>query len=371
MRFVDQNWKELPATEKLYRVWDEEFQNLGCQVLPTGVKSWVVVFRVKSRKNQVYRTLGRCDTLSPTKARLRAKSVMANFTEVEEEGSGLTMREMLEDFYATYVLANAKPSYRDAQRWYLDKKILPEIGDTLINDVGIGEITVLLTDRIPGKVNSNRCAALLSKAYNWARRRPEYLDIPNPVLGHQRNKETPRADRLFDDGIRKLGKAWRASTDPLKDVCIWPLIVGCRKSAALKVGMGVLNEKNRTLTFGDVDDLKGCEVIYIPKCALEMTKKLPPETDLEGHKRAWRRLRKASGVSETTHDLRRTFESIGADIGQDANVMHMLTGHSLGKLMDTYLVLSGSTLQGAADKVGLHIWNLLHEDPKEEVQPGE
>jgi integrase len=57
--------------------------------------------------------------------------------------------------------------------------------------------------------------------------------------------------------------------------------------------------------------------------------------------------------------LRRTFASIGADLGHDEAVVDALLGHSRGKIRDTYFRRADPTLLAVAEKVGQHIAELL------------
>ena len=313
--------------------------------------------------------------MSPTQAREAAKSIMLNFTDELGEEDTLTAKDLLEDYYSKYIMRPGEhreyeqaESYRVGQRWYMDKYLVGEgckFGPMLLTDINEGTISTLLTEWVNGRVNQNRVQALARAAFNWAARQENYLRIFNPVSGHRRNTETARSVRLLRGGVRKLGMAWRASTDPLKDVCIWPLLCGSRKSASLLFGRGTLSQSERVIRFpSDTEMLKGCEIIYIPECAMELTKKLPAETDPEAFKRAWRRLQKSAQMTESTHDMRRTFTSFGGDLGYSADVMNLVTGHSsgAGKMADTYYRPADETYQRIADHVGSHIWKLLHED---------
>lgn len=381
MDFVESNWKEiLPPEKGRTRVWDDTMYQLGLQVTAAGTYSWIVRWRVEWREHQVCKRVGKPGVMSPTAARKAAKSIMQNFTkESDDEASDLTAKDLLEDYYNKWIMRPGEKrkyaqaeSYREIQRWYLDKYLTGEdceFGKLLLTEINEGTISTLLGEQVSGRVNANRIQALVRAAYNWAARQAPYLRIFNPVVGHKRNQETPKDDRLFDEGVRRLGKAWRASRDPLKDVCLWPLLVGCRKSAALRFGEGTLDLKDRVIRFpDDVEMLKGCEIIYIPECIIDITKALPPETDKESFKRAWRRLRKVSKVTETTHDMRRTFCSFGGDLGYSAGIMNLITHQASGEgpVADTYFRPANKTYQEIADKVGLHIWTLLHENPRDE-----
>ena len=395
MEFVGQNWREIPTPEEgRTRIWDDRMYQLGFQILSTGAVSWIVKWRVPSRANQVTKKVGVPGLMSPTQAREAAKSIMLNFTdEVEEEEATLTAKDLLEDYYDRYILRpgdgreyEQAESYRRGQRWSMDKYLTGddcEFGKMRLQDIDEGTISTLLTEWVNGRVNQNRVQALVRSAYNWAKRQEDYLRIFNPVTGHRGNSETPLHDRLFDNGVRKLGKAWRTSTDPHKDVCLWPLLVGCRKSAAIKFGCGKLDAKERVIRFDpQVEMLKGCEIIYIPECALKLTKGLPKdislestseeyETAKEAFKRAWNRLRKKANVNETSHDMRRTFCSFGIDLGFSSEIMNLVThkASGAGKIADTYGCPADKTYRDIVDKVGSHLWKLLHEDPLPEGSP--
>ena len=401
MEFVGQNWREIPRPKSSrVRVWDDEIYQLGFQNLASGAVSWIVRFRVPWREHQVTKKVGVPGVMSPTQARKAAKSIMAKFTQESdlETPDTLTARDLLEDYYAKYILRpghrpdgyHQARSYREHQRWLLDKYLtgplqpepgeeIPAFGDLLLSQINEGTISTLLRDQVNGLTNQNRVQALLSASWNWASRQEAYLRIFNPVSGHKKNKEVAKKSRLFDEGVRKLGRAWRESTDPLKDLCIWPLLCGCRKSASVRFGCGRLNIKERVIRFDPSEEmLKECDIIYIPECAMALTKALPIlvtqgsdrttiDRAYEAYKRTHRRLQRKAGLPESTHDMRRTFQSYGIDLGYDTGIMNLVTHEASGsgKIADTYGVPAVKTYRDIADRVGNHIWRLLHEDPTE------
>jgi integrase len=89
-----------------------------------------------------------------------------------------------------------------------------------------------------------------------------------------------------------------------------------------------------------------------------------PSADLQG---PWKALREAAGLAVEDkpadddpglHDLRRTFASVGADLGLKGFVGELL-GHSEQTVTDIYTRSAAEPLHDAAEKIGARIEGIL------------
>lgn len=281
-----------------------------------------------------------------------------------------TIAYIAEDFYRRHVLAENEASTAKGQRWYLDKFVLPRLGNLRPHEFTVELADEFLSDLAEhSAVNSNRTRSLLSKMWNWSRRRYPH-GVANPITGSRKAPETPRNVVLTVEQIKALGRAYRASQDPNKHGCILPLIVGCRKGAVVHLPEGVIQREDRTIRFNQVPGLKGCKVVYCCEAALELLSKVVPVKE-RALQSSWAKLRELAGLSvrgdpketdPTLHDLRRTFASIAvapSHLGHKEQIVDACISHSRGRITETYMVYTDADLLSVAQSVGQYIWNLL------------
>ena len=73
MDFKDGNWKTLlPPSDELIREPDDTCRGLKCQITPSGTYSWIYHLNVKGEAKPAMVTIGRCDDITATTARLIA-----------------------------------------------------------------------------------------------------------------------------------------------------------------------------------------------------------------------------------------------------------------------------------------------------------
>jgi integrase len=394
---VTQDWiKKLKPNGEFQR-WDVDgVRGLKLVMHRTGGLSWQYRYTVGKGKDRSFKTvtLGRWPDLSPDTAKTQAENLKELLkkggdpdqlpppqpktvtTEVQPEpelevtidtGAKFkpgTYAELAETFYAEWVLTENSTSYARQQRWRLDKFILPALGKLKMEAVGVVAVTKLL-DSIKKKsvVNSNRVWTTLNKMQNWGHRRFEVLHrLPNPCTGYEKGEEKPEVARLTEAEIRRLGEAWRVSADPRKYAVLFPLLTGCRRGALLCLDQGVIKREEKVIEWPeDVDGMKGTTKIYVPTSAWPVLDKIPEGVTTEVMAKAWIKLRKAAKVDCSIHDLRRTFASVGTDLGISQHLIEALihTGGETNKLIKIYQIVGEEKLAETAEKIGAHIAGLL------------
>jgi len=360
--------KDLEARDQTYRVNDLDANGLALQVTPAGAKSWVLRFR-DAAGGQKTITLGRWPEVGVDEARRRATAAKAKVDSgvplVTKRSSkppkevSITFHAVAEDFYREWVLVKNMPSYQHYQRWALNKHVLPALGDMPLTEVTVPIISKFLDGLSGTPTTANRVKALLSKLFNWARRRYKELEgVANPVQGHEHHEETARESRLSEADLKVLGERYRTSQDPLRHPLALLLLTGARAGVVLELAEVNRSPEEKMLRFeAKAPGLKGCRAVYLCGSAVKLLPSIPTLVDRGALWRAWLRLRGDFDCS--IHDLRRTFASVGADLGRDEAVVDALLGHSRGRIKDTYIRRADPTLLEAAESIGGYIAGLL------------
>jgi integrase len=122
-------------------------------------------------------------------------------------------------------------------------------------------------------------------------------------------------------------------------------------------------------------------VVHLCRAAVKILKALPhqdenpfvvvgdPGKALVQLQDPWERLREAAGLAvhgkpqdqdPGLHDLRRTFSSVGADMGFPELIIGALLGHSAGTVTQGYTRMGDDPLHQAAEKIGARVAALLN-----------
>jgi len=311
---------------------------------------------------------------------------------------------------------NGAYQLRDATR-ILNAIILPALGKRQVREVGTSEVASLLGEvRKATPVQANRTRAVLSKMFAkaelWQMRDPG----TNPCKGQDRAPEKKRDRRLVEREIRALGKVLRlveaakgtlqVGWEPGDIVSESPfalagirllLLAGFRPGEVMGLEWAWVDLKAGIVTIPPEAHKTGkksgkARVVYLGQAALAVLKALPRNDKakakhpnpyvLQGAVHgehlvdidAWERIRatvtelarrerkKARGkespvsISDVTlHDLRRTFSSVGADMGFPELFMSALLGHAAGSVTQIYTRVGTNPLKDTAEAIGTQI----------------
>jgi integrase len=213
MKFTDIYIKNLkPDSKKFYR---RESDGFTVRVMPSGVKTWQLVYTVDGRRKEM--NLGQYPYVSLAMARERyndAKKVLGKGLDpgaIEQEKKMERRRTpVLSDFVDEYIKIYAKPKLKSWEKieQSLKREIVPALGKKKITDIKRRDV-VLVLDDVAGRapVMANRLLAYTRHMFSWAVDR-DVLEI-NPLAGMKRpgGKEESRERKLSDDEIRSLWKA--------------------------------------------------------------------------------------------------------------------------------------------------------------------
>jgi integrase len=400
-------------------------QGLNVRVLPSGVKVFVHRYRFQGFQKAV--TLGRFPAMSPEIAEKASRAAQAkidagtdpNQAKADAKNAAraarqaaVTVDDLADRYIAEHIQTNFEGQGAEATR-LITKHIRPALGKVACAAVGPADISALLYKMKTTPVQANRTRGVLrtmfGRAEEW-----EYRPLgSNPVaVVKLRAPETPRDRRLSDLELKALGPVLLKSKEaPALLLAVrLALLAGMRKGEIaglrwawldLEAGevripadshkSGHKSGKIRVVHLCDalVAHLKatvptlGCPFVVPGKPRRDAEGKALPWEPIVGLQGPWERIRDAAGLAPRNkkgeyedeennpglHDLRRTFASVGADLGLKGFVGELL-GHAEATVTDIYTRSAAEPLHEAAEKIGARIDGILTGkiDPEKEAQ---
>lgn len=360
-------------------LWDSEVAGFGCRCQTKG-KFYVLKSRDPGGK-QRWITIGKHGDLAPDQARRQATKLRGEFAvggdpaaerDADKQAKATTVAPMIERFLAEHADAKRKSSTATEYRRLTVKHILPVIGDKPVSKVTRPDIARLHHEMRETPYLANRVLAVLSKFFNWAEANGYRSDGSNPCRHVGKFKEEKRERYLSEQELARVGGVLvaeaAAGTSPYIVAALRLLIfTGCRLREILTLRWQDVDAKNRVLRLPD--SKTGAKVIQLNAPALEVLSSLPQVEgnpyvivgEREGRhlinlEKPWYRIREVAGLNEVRlHDLRHSFASIAAGLGNSLVIIGGLLGHTQTQTTARYAHLSASPLQAANEAIGARL----------------
>lgn len=397
----------------------EGYQGLCVRVLPSGDKAFVLRYRFDGLQKK--HTLGRFPAMTPGGARKAHSATWALIhagtdpnkakddakkAAKEARRAAVTVEDLAKRYKEEHIHTGLRAQGKEATR-LIDKHILPALGKLPVAAVGPADISAVLHKMRQTPVQANRTRGVLRTMFGRAEEWELRPLGSNPVVVVKaRNPETKRERRLSDLELKALGAVMKVSGEA-PEVLVGlrlALVAGMRKGEVqgarwewvdLEAGeirippefhkAGRKTGKVRVVHLGTalVQDLKaltrtlGCPYI-VPGRPHQEKGKAPQWEPFTAMQNPWERIRKLAGLSEEgepdendpgLHDLRRTFASVGADLGLKGFVGELL-GHAEQTVTDIYTRAAAERLHDAAEVIGARIAGILAGiiDPEKEAE---
>jgi integrase len=400
-------------------------QGLNVRVLPSGLKVFVHRYRFHGRQKIL--TLGRFPAMTPDAAEKASVKAQAQINAGEDPGAkkaesrrlaaeakqaAFTVGELADRYIEEHIKTNNKESWQVEATRLIDRLIRPAIGNVSLKAVGPSDISALLHKiRKATPTQANRVRAVLRTMFGRAEEWELRPLGSNPVaVVKQRSPEIKRERRLSDMEIRSLGATLQGSKESVYVIAAvrLALLAGMRKgeiqalrwewvdldAAEIHIPPGEHKTGKKT---GKARVIHLCVPLVTTLKALPVTLGCPyaipglPKTEGKGKQRKilewrpfiglqspWERIREAAKLavkgnpSEEDpgwHDLRRTFASIGSDLGLKGFVGELL-GHAEQSVTDIYTRTAAQRLKDAVETIGARIEGILTGaiDPAKEAQ---
>lgn len=238
-RITDKLIKEMsppPLGQKIER--DTIITGFGVRKTASGHTAFIFSYTAQGRERRM--TIGQYPAWSVVAARQAASRLRMRVSAGEDplEDQQIARVEytlaQLWDRYETSVLSRRTESTQRDMRSVWRRLILPKLGRRKLSHIRPGDVEALfLAISASTPVQANRCIASIRHAFNKAIRW-ELVSF-NPVLGIEKNPETPRHRYLDDEERNRFIAALDARRESLSALALhFLLFTGARKSEVLK-----------------------------------------------------------------------------------------------------------------------------------------
>lgn len=380
IRITKRAIEALEVTGKRYSVTDEDMNGFYVRVGVGGEKAFYFVYRAgKGRVSAVkWLRLGTFPTMTCEQARTLAKARAAQVAlggdpaqEVHDAKKAPFFAETIEMFFQEHVDAKLKASTQKSYRQIVDRHALPALRKIKIADVTHRHVAKLHHDMAETPYLANRCAAVLSKFFDWCEKNGYRERGTNPCAGLERYREEKRTVFMgreeleaIGDGFRKL-EAQNAIDPTIAAALKVMLFTGARCSEILTLKWEYLN---REAGLAHLPDSKtGAKALHIPPAAWAILNSLPRINDYcftgrygKGHivnvKDTWKRVCESAGVSGwRIHDLRHAFASYAVNSGKSLPVIGAILGHSQPATTARYAHIADNPVTLATNETAAHL----------------
>ena len=384
-------------------VWDRELRGFGVQVMPSGLKSFVIQYRTPEGRHRRV-VIGRYGLMTVEEARTRAHeqlvAVSKGVDPVAEAAKAAGLQTVAEicDWYIAEAKAGRilgrrrraiKASTLVMDRSRIESHIKPLLGKRQVASLKLGDIEGAQADIAAGKTSKARvgsrggattggegvAARTMSTLHAIFEHAVRLGQIQaNPAKGVRKLASAPRERRLSRSEIERLGKTLRAVAEEGEHSTAlaairFLLLTGFRRMEALGLQRAWLDEEDEAIRFPDTKS--GAQTRVIGRAAIELLLEQPktkspfffPADWGEGHfvgvVRVLDRVCEKARLSDVTpHTLRRTFASLAGDLGFSELTIAALLGHSARGVTQRYIHID-EALRMTADRVAAEMTDIL------------
>ena len=383
--------------------WDQELRGFGVQVMPSGLKSFILQYRNGEKRSRRI-VIGRYGVMTVEEARKEARVLLGKIAkgvdpadEKPPEGDTTTIAEIC-DWYVTEAEAGRilgkkrrpiKPSTLRMDRSRIESHIKPLLGKRQVASLKLGDIEGAQADIAAGKTSKARvgsrggattggegvAARTMSTLHAIFEHAVRLGQIEaNPAKGVRKLASVPRERRLSRSEIERLGKTLRAVADEGEHATAlaairFLLLTGFRRMEGLGLRRAWLDEEEEAIRFPDTKS--GAQTRVIGRAAVELLLEQPktkspfffPADWGEGHfvgvvRVLDRVCEKARLTDVTPHTLRHTFASLAGDLGFSELTIAALLGHSARGVTQRYIHID-EALRMTADRVAAEMADIL------------
>lgn len=370
-----------PADGKDVFVWDDTLSGFGLKVTSTGRKVYLVQYRIGGRGAPTKRvTIGRHGTpWTAEQARREATQILGAVAAGEDpaakrrekrQADANTVADVVARFVDRHVEMK-KPKTAIEYRRMIDQHIVPRFGKKPIGEVTRADIDRLHHELRATPYQANRLLAVLSKLLSWAEAQGLRADGSNPCRHVQKFKERKRERYLSQVELGRLGAALKdaeAAASPYAIAAIRLLVfTGARLNEILTLRWAYIDNDAGVIRLPD--SKTGAKEIHLNPLAMSVLATLPrTETNpwvicgarqgahMVNINKTWREVRTAAGLDDVRiHDLRHSFASVGAGLGNSLVIIGGLLGHREAATTARYAHLAADPLKAASNAISQQI----------------
>ncbi|MEP7172519.1 MAG: integrase family protein [Aestuariivirga sp.] len=359
---------------------DNELRGFGLRV---GRRSKVFVVEARVARRSVRVTIGRADVFFPEVARKHAQRLLGEMAggKNPNQAKKFASRGVLTLELAFTKFFEAKPQLSNCT-----KDGYSRTRNLYLKDWGSKELATLtaemvmvkhrLISRTNGNTTANSVMRHLRSVYNFASGAIAELP-PNPVVVLTKtrtwHRETRRRRIVVSSDLPRWWRAVMHENEDARDIHLIALFTGMRRSEITGLKWEYLDLVERVLT---IPRTKNGEPLQLPladhlvqlfrqrQTFVGQSEYVFPSRSKSRHvtevKSMVDRVRTASGVEFTLHDLRRTFISIAESLDIPYYALKRLLNHRMnGDVTQGYIVIGPERLREPVEKVATHILALV------------
>lgn len=279
-----------------------------------------------------------------------------------------TVSDLCERYFAEHAVTNKKERSIVEDRRYIEKIIKPSWGKLLSTEVTEDDISKLRRENVQTPIRFNRCLALISKMWNFAR-------LPSITKDITKFPEKPRQRFLTASEVVVVAKVlakYEARHRGAVATIRLLLMTGARMGEIVRCRREWYRGDHLLLPDHKTSGSSGHKFIPLPEAAQDIINGLPTTGEyLCGISwrptRAWNIIVEETGLPHfTIHDLRRTFLSIALIGGHSLDVLGKLVGHKTTSTTNRYAFLAQNHQQSAAMEIGASMSALMQQQPSDE-----
>lgn len=359
--------KALEPGERQVFLWDSLSPGFGVRVTPNGVKSYVLDYRIGSRRRRV--TLGLVSEMKLKDARKKASAWRDRvrigedpLTTIEERRDAPLVRDLRKRFMKEHAPKRSRSTVRNYEVLW---KKLAHLETVPVADIRWEHIAAVHAAHAGRPYAGNRFLALVSKAWALAKRWGWYpRELPNPGREHDRHAEQRRGVALSPDELRRIGKVLEAKkSSPTLAALRVVFLTGARPAEVCSARWDELNGEGQVLHLPRTKT--GPRALYLGEPAAKVVAEqlrvgpyIFPGRELDKplksiRRRAWYRVRDAAGLPEHVrlYDARHTWATFAEELGVSEDRRRRLTGHSVAGVHAGYIHVRDQVLLAEADRV--------------------
>jgi integrase len=359
------------------QIWDSTLPGFGARRRADAV-TYVVKYRAGRGRKAVQRflTLGRhCEAFTPDKAREEAKKALGLVADGKDPAAARTAERKagtVADLAATFQEAHAnkwRPSTVRTNATLIARTIVPALGNRRPNDVDHAAVARWHVGLAGTPGAANRALAIMSSMFGWAIKN-SLRAAPNPCRDVKRYRGRKIERHLSVVELARLGEALKAveAGEPYTVAALRLLIfTGARLGEILGLRWDWIDLEAGLIRLPD--SKTGAKPVYLNAPARSLLATLPRVAGnphvivgakegaaLVNLEKPWRRIRRAAGLADVRiHDLRHSFASVGAGMGEGLPIIGKLLGHHTPATTARYAHLSADPIRAANEKIGARI----------------